>query len=62
MNEALKIQALNALQTMPNVRETDVANILECVQQCYVEFNGQTTAERNFLISELQYFINELRG
>lgn len=62
MNEALKIQALNALQTMPNVNGTDVANVLECVQQCYVEFDEQMTTERSFLISELQYFINGLRG
>ena len=62
MNEALKIAALEALKTMPNVSVTDVANILECVQQCYAETEGNTSSEERFLISELQFFINELKA
>lgn len=62
MNNALKVTALEALKTMPNVSETDVANILECVQQSYTETEGNTSLEERFLISELQFFIDELKA
>lgn len=62
MNEALKVTALDALKTLPNVSQTDVANILECIQQCYAETEGKTSEEERFLVSELQFFINELKA
>lgn len=62
MNNALKVTALEALKTMPNVSETDVANILECVQQCYTETTGNTSSEERYLVSELQSFIDELKA
>lgn len=62
MVDALKITALEALKTMPNVSKTDVANILECIQQCYSETEGKTSLEERFLVSELQFFINELKA
>ena len=45
MNQDLKITALEALKTMPGVNRTDVANILESVQQCYVEATGNASLE-----------------
>jgi hypothetical protein len=62
MNQDLKITALEALKTMPGVNRTDVANILESVQQCYVEATGNASLEEQFLISELQFFIDELNA
>lgn len=60
MNEEIKIVALEALKTMPNVSSLDVANILECVQKCYAQVEDVSIEER-FLIDELQYFINGLK-
>ena len=54
--------ALETLKAMSNVSRTDVANILECVQQCYTETEGNTSSEERFLISELQSFIDELKA
>lgn len=62
MNEVLKVSALEALKTMPNVGRTDVANILESVRQRYVDVGGNNSSEESFLISELQYFINGLNS
>ena len=56
MNEEIKIVALEALKTMPNVSRLDVVNILECVQKCYAQVEDVSIEER-FLIDELQYFI-----
>lgn len=62
MNEALKVSALEALKTMPNVSSKDVANILGNVLQCYTSVEGNISSEESFLISELQYFIDELNA
>lgn len=61
MNEELKAEALEALRTFPNVSITDVANILECVQQCYVRVEGNSPCAE-FLVNELQFFISNLRN
>ena len=61
MNEEIKIVALEALKTMPNVSRLDVVNILECVQKCYAQVED-ISIEEHFLIDELQYFINRLKA
>lgn len=58
MNEGIKVMALEALKTMPNVSRADVANIIESVQKCYL----RTSTEECFLIDELQFFIYGLKA
>ena len=53
--------ALEALKTMPNISRTDVANIIESVQKCYLQVEDSSTEER-FLIDELQFFIDGLKA
>ena len=53
--------ALEALKTMPNISRTDVANIIESVQMCYLQVEESSTEER-FLIDELQFFIDGLKA
>lgn len=61
MNEEIKVMALEALKTMPNVSRADVANIIESVQMCYLQVE-ETSTEECFLIDELQFFIDGLKA
>ena len=61
MNNDIKVIALEALKTMPNISRTDVANIIESVQKCYLQVEDSST-EEHFLIDELQFFIDGLKA
>ncbi|NDV65595.1 hypothetical protein [Bacteroides sp. 224] len=60
MNEDLRIEALHALNTMPNISKKDIRNVIETIQRCYISVHHETTFDEVYLSQELQYFIDGL--